>query len=62
MATIDEKIAAIDEAIASGTTMVRSGETMVQYRSLAELNAIKAQLEAERDGRQRRTVAQYRRY
>lgn len=61
MAVTQAQIDALKAARNSGTLTVRHGETTVTYRSLAELNSIIRDMEAELNGRNRRTVAKFNR-
>lgn len=60
--TITEQIAELEAAIASGATAVTYNGKKVEYRSLAEMNQILAQLQARQEGRprRRRRYASYR--
>ena len=60
--TIAEQIAELESAIASGAMAVTYNGKKVEYRSLAQMNQILAQLKAKQDGRprRRRRYASYR--
>lgn len=47
MAYTENDIAALESAIARGLTSARRGDEEVRYRSLAEMQAILAQMKAE---------------
>jgi hypothetical protein len=59
MAYTQSQIDALKDAIATGVRTVRHGETETEYRSLAEMMAILAQMEAALATRRRRTVARF---
>ena len=50
MATVQERIDTLDEAIASGATSVSYDGRTVNYRSLAEMRSIRADLLRELQG------------
>lgn len=61
MAYTQEQLDAVDAAITNGTLVVRHGETSVQYRSIAELLAVRRLIlqELEPARAVRRTVAKF---
>ena len=59
MASTQAELDALKAARNSGALRVRHGETEVLYRSLAEIDATIAKIEAELNGRKRRTVAKF---
>lgn len=52
----EAEIVALKKAIASGVLTVRHGETLTTFRSLAEMQEILAQMEAEVSGTSRRRI------
>jgi hypothetical protein len=60
MAWTQAQIDALKTAIAMGQRSVRHGETSVEYRSIEEMKAILAMMQAEVAPRTRTSVAVYR--
>lgn len=54
MAVTQADLQALDEAIATGATKVRYGDKEVTYRSLAEMRAIRREMDATLTGTKRR--------
>jgi len=59
VAFVQSQIDALKTAIATGVLTVKHGETLTTYRSMDEMLRLLAVMEAEVNGRSRRTVATY---